>query len=185
MFHLLDTLEGGGTEHLLVSLLGLWRSERFRHAVITLREAGGPADRLPSWVACRALETCGPQRCGRRIARIVRAYRNGWAETCAERPESAPAGTRPGVILHARNTCTWADAVAAGMLIRSCRVVLGFHGSTEDKPLSRKHRWLARIAHRMGGCLATVSRRGREQLLREAHLPPEAVIVLPNGVDTV
>ena len=38
--HLLDSLEGGGTERGLVRLLGAMQAERARHEVVTLRRAG-------------------------------------------------------------------------------------------------------------------------------------------------
>lgn len=161
--HLVHSLEGGGTERKLVELLRAFHHDHRRHRVVTQRQAGRLAAGLPPRVACRPLGLVGRQRAaGLRLAGVLRE-------------------TRPS-ILHARNVCTWADAVAAWMLVPRVRLVLGFHGLEAGGAFPARFGRLARWAARTGARFTTVSRCGRDQLVRQARVPPGAVHVLPNGI---
>ena len=119
--HLVHSLEGGGTERTLLSLLRSFDPEAFKHIVVTLRDAGSLSSRLPEHVGCRPLAVRGRSwGAWFQLARVIRAHK--------------------ATLIHARNTGCWADAVLAGMLTRGVRVVLGFHGLQTREPLNRRHR---------------------------------------------
>lgn len=162
--HLLDSLEGGGTERGLVRLLGAMQSERARHEVVTLRRAGEGARALPPNVACRALDTRG------------RAPGSGWivASHCR---------ARRARVLHARGLGAWADAMLAKALMPRCRLVLGFHGLEHDGPFTASQLRRVRWGLRLGARLCCVSFAGRDKLRSEARAPANRIDVLPNGVD--
>ena len=71
--HVIDTLAPGGTERMLVSLLHAFDPARYRHVVVTLRDAGELASDLPDHAACRPLCVRGKsRRAGVRLAGAVR-----------------------------------------------------------------------------------------------------------------
>ncbi|MCC7290832.1 MAG: glycosyltransferase [Phycisphaerales bacterium] len=162
--HVLDTLEGGGTERGLVRLLGAMRAEGGGHEVVTLRRAGDGARALPSSVACRAFDT------RRRAARVGCAL-------------AAHCRARRVRVLHARGLGAWADAMLARALMPRCRLVLGFHGLEHDGPFSRSQLRRVRWGLRLGARWCCVSYAGRDKLMAEAGAPEDRVDVLPNGVD--
>ena len=163
--HVVNSLDGGGTERTLVALLQAWaRRDSGRHVVITLRRAGSLAAALPNEVACRALDIEGRSR---------------WS---AVRLGTAARSVGAGVI-HARNTGTWADAIAARLLCPSSRLVLGFHGLEYATRMTAGTARLARWASRIGARFTTVSDAGRAQLVREAGIADECITTIHNGID--
>lgn len=163
ILHLLNTFEGGGTEKGLLRLLGEFDRKSFRHVVVTLRGAGVWASHLPDDVGCHALETSGQFRyLGPAIARIVKQER--------------------ARLLHARNTCCWADATLAKILVPRLQLVLGFHGLDHAGRFSRKDRIVAAAARHFSARFATVSESGREKIIHELHVPAARVHTLPNGI---
>ena len=164
ILHLIHSLEGGGTERTLVSLLNRFDPTLLRHEVVTLRKAGSLARFLPDHVACTALHIPARGRLtGLRLARIARM--------------------RESSVIHARNTGCWFDAILASALAPRAALVLGFHGLESGEPFSRRQRLLARLGLTVGARFASVSQAGGAQLLHEARVPKERIDVLPNGVD--
>ncbi len=162
--HVLESLEGGGTERTLTALLAAFDPRRLRHEIVTLRKAGRLAERLPDHAACRPLEAQGRARLtGLRLARVLR-------KSGAE-------------IVHARNTCCWADALLARLFLPGIRLVLGFHGLDNGELFSVRQRRLARWGIRLGARFTSVSEAGRRQLQDQAGVPPHLVEVIANGVD--
>jgi len=181
--HLINSLEGGGTERTLVALLGALSHHRLRHEVVTLRGAGALAAHLDGRVACHAMNVKGRSLlAGLKIARMLRG--------------------RPIGLIHARNTGCWADALTAHLLLRGrnpgqrspgqrspgerspggCRLVLGFGGLDTDAKLSAAHRRRIKWACRFGARFCTVSSSGRKKLIREGRVPSKLIDVIPNGV---
>ncbi len=164
IIHLVHSLEGGGTERVLVSLLRAFDHSTVRHAVVTLRAAGSLAAQLPDEVACIALETQGRSlSTGLRLAGISRQL-------------------RPSII-HARNVCTWADALAARLLFPEFKLVLGFHGLESGGQFSRRHRMMARLGRSLGAAFASVSLLGQRQMAQELGIPEAEIHHIPNGID--
>ena len=162
--HVVHSLEGGGTERALVALLRRFDRSWSRHVVVTLRAAGSLTPRLPDHVACQALAVTGRARSAAlRLTRTLRRY--------------------GALIIHARNTGCWYDAIVAGVLCPHARLVLGFHGLETPDPCRRRHRWLARCALAAGGRFTSVSEAGRRQLFEQAGVPWDRMSLLRNGVD--
>ncbi|UCE60622.1 MAG: glycosyltransferase [Phycisphaerales bacterium] len=164
IIHFLHSLEGGGTERTLVSLLHSFDSTSLRHIVVTQREAGSLSAQLPPHVACRPLASNGRSR--RLWMKLARVARNSRA-----------------FVLHARNTGCWADAVAASMFVPDVRLILGFHGLESPRPFTPRHRLLARWGLWTRARFASVSEAGRIQLIEQGGVPGDRVDVLQNGVD--
>jgi len=165
VLHLIHSLEGGGTERTLVTLLDRLDTSQLRHRVVTLRSAGSPAAMLPDHVACLALHVRARSRTiGWRIAREARRTR--------------------AACIHARNTGAWHDAITAAWACPGLRPILGFHGFDNGTDFTRRQRWLARLGWCAGGRFASVSVAGRAQLVRQCGIPSALIEVLPNGVDT-
>lgn len=164
IIHLINSLDHGGTESMLVRLLCRFRHETTRHAVVTMRLAGNLARRLPPEVGCQALGISATSRTAwLRIAHIL------------ERSDAA--------ILHARNTGCWGDALAVAMMMPRLRVVLGFHGLEHADDFTAKLRRLIWWAGRCGARFATVSEAGRTQLITQGRVPVRLITVLPNGIE--
>lgn len=162
IIHVIHSLQGGGTERVLLRLLQRFDHGKFRHAVITLRQAGELASQLPDDVACIALESRGRRPLnGLRLAVVLRQLR--------------PA------IVHARNTGTWADATAACLLHRNSRLLLGFHGLEDGIEFTVRNRLVSRTARLTGAEFSSVSHHGA-RLLETAGVPSERITVIPNGV---
>ncbi len=162
--HVVNTLDGGGTEHALLALLRSFRRSCLRHAVVTLREAGSLSAHLPEDVACRALGLRGASRsAGLRLA-------------CALQ-RMGPA------VVHGRNACTWWDTTVAGLLTRGVQVVLGFHGWDQTGGWNTRRKRTTRWCARMGAKFSSVSYAGRDFLVQDVQISRQKVAVLPNGVD--
>jgi len=164
VMHVVHSLEGGGTERTLVSLLRSFDHRMFRHMVVTLRDAGSLAAQLPDEVACLALGIVGRSR------------------TSGFRFVKACARLRPSII-HARNVCTWPDALVASMPLPRAKLVLGFHGLQSGGHFTRRDRCIARFASAFGARFASVSRYGRQQLVHDLGVPIHRIEHLPNGID--
>ncbi len=164
ILHVVNSLEGGGTEGTLIALLRAFDPTRFRHVVVTLRGAGSLSARLPDNVACRPINARDRSwSTGLKLADVARAWRAG--------------------LIHARNTGCWRDAVIAGVLAHGARLVLGFHGLETPGPFSGRQRRCARAALLVGARFTTVSETGRHQLHCQAGVPVNRIKLLRNGVD--
>ncbi len=164
VLHVIDRLERGGTERMLVTLLNGFDPRRFDHELVTLRRCGALTAQLPDTVACRPLNRAGRARgAGLSLAALI--------------------DVRRPTIIHARNTGVWFDAVVARVLRPRVRLVLSYHGLDGGGELSPRHRRLIRWGRRLGAGFLTVSEAGRAQLHR-AGVPDARLYVIPNGVST-
>lgn len=163
ILHVVNSLDGGGTERALVRLLGSFDRTLFRHTVLTLRRGGALAKALPDDVACRVLATRGGRATlGPTIARIAQQER--------------------ATLLHARNTCCWADATIAKCLCSGTSLVLGFHGLDHAGRFARRDRMVGATARLLGARFTSVSRNGCDKLAAELRVPRHRLQWLPNGV---
>ena len=164
VLHIVSSLEGGGTERVLVSLLRSFDPRQGKHVVVTLRDAGSLAARLPSHVACRPVGANG--RSWTTCMRLARVTRQWHAS-----------------VIHARNTGCWFDATMASLLFPRARLVLGFHGLESGRTFSRRQRRLARWGLYAGAWFTSVSVAGSRQLRDQTGIPAWRIRVLENGVD--
>ncbi len=164
VIHVVHSLDGGGTERVLLALLQSLDHSEMRHVVVTLRQAGSLAGRLPDFVPCFALGASGRDRmAGLRLARVARKVHAN--------------------IIHARNVCCWFDAVVAKVMSPRAQLVLGFHGLESEDQLSRQACLVAKGALSIGGRIASVSLCGRAMLARQLGTAGESIIHLPNGIE--
>ncbi len=162
--HVIHSLEGGGTERMLVALLRRFDPLRARHVVITLREAGSLAAHLPDHVACRAIGAKGRSwTAGLKLGRYARQWHAS--------------------VIHARNTGCWSDATVAGVMTPEARLVLGFHGLQSGTRFAGRQRRVARRGLFAGARFTSVSGAGSRQLQRQVGIPAARIDVLANGVD--
>lgn len=162
--HLVHSLYGGGTERMLVQLLHRFDPRSTRHVVVTLRSAGDLAAELPEHVACRPLDVDGkPRWTGLRLAGLLRKL--------------GP------TILHARNSGTWADAILAGVLTSSTRIVLAHHGLENAGSFNLRQRLKIKAGLAVGAEFSAVSKSCKTQLVH-AGVPEDRITLLTNGVNT-
>lgn len=164
ILHVIHSLEGGGTEQVLLALLQSMDPIRFGQMVVTLRVAGSLAAHLPDHVACRALDIRRTSHtAGLAIGAVVRR--------------------RGATLIHARNTGCWADAVVAKLCAPRSRLVLSFHGLESDRPFDLKIRQVIRVGLWANARFTTVSHSGKRQLAADGKVPEKRIHVLFNGVD--
>ncbi|UCG15696.1 MAG: glycosyltransferase [Phycisphaerales bacterium] len=164
ILHVVNALDGGGMERMLLSLVRATAGDRLDHVICTLRGPGPLADSVPASVPLLPLEARGPNHTsGLRLAGILRRH-------------------RPGVV-HARSWGAWADTAVACALAGRPPLVLSFHGLQSDAGFSRRDRRRARWLQFLCRRYACVSHAGRDQLRRELSVPARRVAVIPNGVD--
>jgi len=211
--HVVNTLEGGGTERALLSLVNAFDHQLLRHMIVPLRQAGCLSALLSDRVSCRPLHTKGRSPVASvRLARIVRRLEQ-FPKSCdapertnRQQPAHQPRRKMPAreivgttrlsrhrtkrgsvqkaTIIHARNTGCWGDSTLAHMLCPETHLILGFHGLETAAPFSRRQKLKAILALRCGARFTTVSRSGMLQLSKQVGIPPNRIDVLPNGVDT-
>lgn len=164
VLHVIHSLTPGGTERTLVALVHELDGIGIRHVVVPMRQAGPLAERLPDFVGCHPLGCRGRSwSAGIRLGGLARAL--------------------GAVVIHARNTTTWLDALIASVLSPGTRLLLGFHGLESSAPFSARQRRVARWAARLGARFTCVSRRGVNKLRTEAGIAESRLLWLPNGVD--
>ncbi len=162
--HVVHSLEGGGTERTLVSLLRAFDPSSLRHLVVTLRRAGPLAAELPDHVPCRPIGAVG------------RSY-SAWLKLAGATRTSA------ADVIHARNTGCWNDAIAAGLVTPRVRLVLGFHGLETARRFDWRRRGSAHWGLRAKARFTSVSQAGARQLHEQGGVPQDRIDVLPNGVE--
>ncbi len=163
IIHVVHSLAGGGTERSVVTLLSRLHMPLVSQRVITLRNAGRLVASLPDHISCRALGKTGRSRSAFiSLARLTH---------CSH------------TLIHARNTCCWTDATLAAILKPDVTLVLGFHGLEIQGLLPMRHRWIARLAHYIGGRFISVSESGRAMLHHQAGIPHERIEVIHTGID--
>jgi glycosyltransferase involved in cell wall biosynthesis len=149
---------------MVLTLLRRFDHRQMKHVVITLREAGELADRLPAQVACCALGLRHRDRLG--FVKLRSALRHYGAR-----------------IVHARNTGCWADTLLACIFFRQAQPVLGFHGFEDDRSPGRWRRLAAQYARFRRLWFTSVSQRGQQDLHGAFGTGPERIVILPNGVE--
>lgn len=162
--HVLNSLACGGMEHTLVRMLREWSDPAFRHVVVTLREAGPLTASLPDHVACRALD-------------IRNRSPFAWIRLAGVLGRLQPD------LVHVRGARCWKDTALACLRVPAANVILGFHGWDASRAVTRGARMLGALARRQGARILTVSQASRRRLSAELGAPPDAIDVIPNGVD--
>ena len=168
ILHILNRLERGGTELIVLKLILGLSEGPFEHRLASLRgmDPGLANEPLPGGeLLSPGKEKSGFQFLLFRLARLMRAY-------------------RPHIV-HSRN---WGaiEAIPAARLAQVPVAIHSEHGYELDMlvGLPKRRRVLWRAAHAMADAVFAVSRELRDYHACQAWLSPERIRVIYNGVDT-
>ena len=167
--HTLYAFKEGGMERGLLNIINYGSSERFRHVILCLTEAGAFADRLRS-PNCEVVELRKKPgndfQLPKRIATEVRR--------------------RHIDVLHARGWAALVETALASRLSRVRGAIYGFHGKTLDdlRGVSFKRRLLQKIFIRFYHRVVTLNSRMRTDFASESGLSEQRIRIIANGVDT-
>jgi glycosyltransferase involved in cell wall biosynthesis len=159
-------LEHGGTERFLCRLLNRLADDPVRHVLCTLRHAGDRAADLDARV--RVVPLALPRRSHLSFLKLAKTLR----------------AMRPAVV-HARNACTWTDALLACHVARGPRLVLGFHGLQNATRFTAGQRLRLRALGAARQRFTAVSHAGKAMIAEDLGCRPERISVLANGVDVL
>jgi sugar transferase (PEP-CTERM/EpsH1 system associated) len=167
--HTLYAFKEGGMERGLLNIINYGNSERFRHVILCLTEAGAFADLLRS-PSCEVVELRKKPgndfQIPKRIATEVRR--------------------RHIDVLHARGWAALVETAVASCLSRVRGAIYGFHGKTlEDiHGISLKRRLLQKFFIRFYHRVVTLNSCMRIDFASESGLPEQKIRIIANGVDT-
>ncbi|MCA1972896.1 MAG: glycosyltransferase, partial [Caenispirillum sp.] len=166
--HVVDSLGVGGMENGLVNIVNATPPERFRHAIVCLREAGPMVERLrPGAAAVHVL--------GKKPGKDPAAYARLWRLLRTLRPQ----------VVHTRNLPA-ADMVVPAFLAAVPVVVHGEHGrdAIEETGANRRYNLLRRLVEPTVDHYIALSGEIEDWLTERVGLPPAKVGRIINGVDT-
>jgi sugar transferase (PEP-CTERM/EpsH1 system associated) len=169
ILHVVDTLETGGLEHGVASLIQHMNPERFEHEICAIRNRGPLGERLAEQgVRVDCLEKNRPGF-SIIVGPLVRRMRS----------------VRPHVV-HARNSGTM-EAIIAGRLYGACGLVYSDHGVETAKSVREAfhRRCVRRFVYGLADRVVTVSEELRASHAHSTGYPAAKITVLHNGVDTV
>jgi glycosyltransferase involved in cell wall biosynthesis len=160
-----NALDGGGMERMLLALVRATAGKGWAHSICTLRGPGPLADRVPKSVPLISLDAPdGSRLTPIRLARII-------------------GRVRPDLV-HARSWGVWTDAALGNALAGRRPLLLGFHGLDAKSGFSAADRRRAHVLRRLSRRFACVSHAGRDQLAGQLGIPSDQIDLIPNGVDT-
>lgn len=162
--HVVETLERGGLERMVVDLAGAQRVAGHRPQVICLYRPGLLARELPALDI--PLLDCGKRsgfdvRALRRLRRALRAA--------------------PGAVLHTHNANTHYHAVLAATGLPLSRIVNTRHGMGASRPSGRLE-WLYRRAMPRTDVVAAVCEAARALFAAHGVKPRGTLLAVPNGI---
>lgn len=162
--HVVETLERGGLERMVVDLAAAQRAAGRRPRVVCLYRPGVLAGEL----AALGVE---PIDCGKR---------GGFDPEALLRLRCALAGA-PGAVVHTHNANAHYHAVVAAVGLPPARLVNTRHGMGAADPASRLE-WLYRRSMRRTDTVAAVCEAARERFAAQGVRPRRALVAVPNGI---
>lgn len=162
--HVVENLERGGLERMVIDLVGMQRAAGHRSRVICLFRPGALAGELEAQdVEVRA--------CGKRGGFDPAALRRlrGWLRAT------------PGAVVHTHNATAHYHTVAAAVGLPLARVVNTRHGMGAARPRSRGE-WLYRRTMRRTDSVAAVSEAARARFAQQGVSPRGRLLSVPNGI---
>lgn len=163
VIHLLQGLETGGLEHMVVQLVEGCDARRFQPQVVTYDVLGEYTAHLQRQGIPVRLMRRRPGVDLRYVLRLAGYFRQA-------RPD----------ILHLHNPTAFFYGTLAGRLARVPRIVYTEHG--RDFASSTRNRYLHAVLGRMIDRAVAVSQAGRDMLVQEG-VPPAHIEVIHNGID--
>jgi glycosyltransferase involved in cell wall biosynthesis len=162
--HVVENLERGGLERMVIDLVGAQRAAGHRCRVACLFEPGTLAHELQSQgievYACRKRSGFDPGA----IARL-----RAWLRAV------------PGVVVHTHNASAHYHTVAASLGLPIARVINTRHGMGAARPASRGE-WLYRRAMVRTDVVAAVCEAARARFSQQGVRPRRRLLAVPNGI---
>lgn len=162
--HVVETLERGGLERMVVDLAVAQRAAGRRPRVICLYRPGLLAEELTT-LGVELLD-CGKRR-GFDAEALMR-LRRGLADA-------------PGAVLHSHNANAHYHAVVAAVGLPLARLINTRHGMGAADPRSRLE-WLYRRSMRRTDAVAAVCEAARVRFAEQGVRPRRALVAVPNGI---
>ncbi|MGN6153248.1 MAG: glycosyltransferase [Lysobacteraceae bacterium] len=162
--HVVETLERGGLERMVVDLAGAQRAAGHRSQIVCLYRPGLLAAELPALGI--PLHDCGKR--GGVDLRALRRLRH-WLRMA------------PDAVLHTHNANAHYHAVLAATGLPLSRIVNTRHGMGASRTHSRLE-WLYRRAMRRTDAVAAVCEAARAAFSAQGVKPRGALLAVPNGI---
>lgn len=162
--HVVENLERGGLERMVIDLVGAQRAAGHRCRVACLYEPGALAHELES----QGVEVHACRKRGGADIGALRRLRD-WLRAV------------PGTIVHTHNANAHYHTVAAGLGLPLSRTINTRHGMGASKPRSRGE-WLYRRTMRRTDVVAAVCEAARQRFAQQGVRPRNRLLAVPNGI---
>lgn len=162
--HVVENLERGGLERMVIDLVGAQRAAGHRCRVACLYEPGALA---------RELESQGVE--------VHACRKRGGADVGALRRLREWLRVSPGAIVHTHNANAHYHMVAAGLGLPLSRTINTRHGMGAAQPRSRGE-WLYRRTMRRTDIVAAVCEAARLRFAQQGVRPRNRLLAVPNGI---
>jgi len=162
--HVVENLERGGLERMVIDLAGVQRAAGHRCRVICLFQPGALAGEL----VAQGIEV---QACRKRGGFDLAALRRlrGWLRAT------------PGAVVHTHNANAHYHTVAAAVGLPIARLINTRHGMGAAQPRSRGE-WLYRRTMRRTDTVAAVCEAARARFAQQGVAPRGRLLAVPNGI---
>ena len=164
ILHVVENLERGGLERMVIDLVGVQHAAGHRCRVICLFQPGALASELEA-------QGIDVKACGKRGGLDFGALRRlrGWLRAA------------PGAVVHTHNANAHYHTVAAAIGLPIARLINTRHGMGAAQPRSRGE-WLYRRAMRRTDTVAAVCEAARARFSQQGVSPRGRLLSVPNGI---
>lgn len=162
--HVVENLDRGGLERMVIDLIGAQRASGHRCRVACLYEPGALAHELES----QGVEVHACRKRGGADLGALRRLRE-WLRAA------------PGTVVHTHNANAHYHMVAAGLGLPLSRTINTRHGMGAAQPRSRGE-WLYRRTMRRTDIVAAVCEAARQRFAQQGVRPRERLLSVPNGI---
>jgi glycosyltransferase involved in cell wall biosynthesis len=162
--HVVENLERGGLERMVIDLAIAQREAGHRCRVVCLFELGALAHELAS----RGIE-------------VHACHKRGGVDLGALRRLRARLREMPHAVIHTHNANAHYHAVAAAVGLPLARIVNTRHGMGPAQ-LGSRSEWLYRLSMRRTDMVATVCEAARARFSQQGLRPRSQLLAVPNGI---
>ncbi len=162
--HVVENLERGGLERMVIDLAGVQRAAEHRCRVICLFQPGALAGELEA----QGIEVQACRKRGGFDLAALRRLRGGLRAT-------------PGAVVHTHNANAHYHTVAAALGLPIARLINTRHGMGAAQPRSRGE-WLYRRTMRRTDTVAAVCGAARARFAQQGVSPRGRLLSVPNGI---
>ena len=162
--HVVENLERGGLERMVIDLAGVQRAAGHRCRVICLFQPGALAGELEA----QGIEVQACRKRGGFDLAALRRLRGGLRAT-------------PGAVVHTHNANAHYHTVAAALGLPIARLINTRHGMGAAQPRSRGE-WLYRRTMRRTDTVAAVCEAARARFAQQGVAPRGRLLSVPNGI---